>query len=426
MSPVTTIASPAQSPSHAESPARFAGLLAEYTTPDALLAAARRVRESGFTRWDCHTPYPVHGIDGAMGIVRTRLPLFVFACGLTGAGLALLMQWWMNAFDYPFIISGKPYFSLPAFIPVMFEVTVLLSAIGTVLGMLMRNNLPEYYTPLFHSARFRRATDDRFFLAIDSRDARFDRKLTRKLLDGTNPVAVEELQERGTLSPPAWIPKATVCAAIALLIPLAVVAYMRVDKSTEPRLHPIQDMDNQPRFAGKQMASAMFADGRATRPAPAGTIARGDLARDTHYFEGRSGERWVTTFPMYRDELRALAETDDGSLSRALVLRGQNRFNIYCAACHGFDGAGNGRVNALATEKELGWVPPKNLHDEDIRGRPVGHLFHTITHGIRTMPPYGDQLAPQDRWAIVAYVRSLQLSPRLDGAAPAGAGAEKK
>lgn len=169
------------------------GVLAEFDSASAVYHACEKVRDAGYTHWDAHTPFPVHGLDKAMGIKQTVLPLIVFVCGLTGASLAMLMQWWMNAVDYPFVISGKPLFSWPAFIPVTFELMVLFSALGAVLGMLGLNRLPQYYHPLFKSKRFARATDDRFFISIEARDELFDAEKTRALLKKAG--AIGEIEE---------------------------------------------------------------------------------------------------------------------------------------------------------------------------------------------------------------------------------------
>lgn len=163
-------------------PRRIYGLLAEFDNPDDLVAAAEQVRKAGYTRWDVHTPFPVHGLDEAMGIRATRLPWIVLAAGLSGTALAVLLQWWTNAVDYRFIISGKPYFSLPANIPVTFELTVLFAAVTAFAGMLALNGLPQLYHPLFANDRFRRATSDRFFVVIEADDPQFDPKRTHDLL----------------------------------------------------------------------------------------------------------------------------------------------------------------------------------------------------------------------------------------------------
>ncbi len=120
------------------------GILAEFADPDTLVSAARSVREAGLKRWDSHSPFPVHGIDGAMGIRPTILPWLVLGAGITGALVALLMQWWTNTVDYPMNISGKPLFSLPANIPVTFELIILFSALTAFFGVLVLNGLPRF------------------------------------------------------------------------------------------------------------------------------------------------------------------------------------------------------------------------------------------------------------------------------------------
>jgi hypothetical protein len=170
------------------------GYLVEFDTEEGLVAAAERVRDAGYRRWDAHTPFAVHGLDGAMGIRATKLPLVVFAAGLTGTAAGILLQWYTNAFDYPFLISGKPFFSLPANIPVAFETTILFAALGALGGMLAFNGLPQLYHPLFSSARFRRATTDRFFISIEAADPSFDEEKTRELVDSLGAIHVEEVE----------------------------------------------------------------------------------------------------------------------------------------------------------------------------------------------------------------------------------------
>ena len=171
------------------------GLLAEFATPDDLVRAASRVRDAGYTKWDAHTPFPVHGLDDAMGVRQTRLPYLVMAAGIVGCTSGLLMQWWMNAVDYPLIISGKPFNSLPADIPVTFELTVLLASLTAFLGMLVANALPRFHHPLFKVAAFRRATTDAFFLVIEANDPRFEAKATEHLLVSERAIRVLPVEE---------------------------------------------------------------------------------------------------------------------------------------------------------------------------------------------------------------------------------------
>jgi hypothetical protein len=169
------------------------GYLVAFANVEQLLVAAAKVRDAGYTRWDAHTPFVVHGLDKAMGIRPTILPYLVFAGGLTGASCGILLQWFTNAYDYPFLISGKPIFSLPANIPVAFETTVLFAALTALVGMLALNLLPQLSHPLHGSRSFKRATDDRFFITIEARDPIFDPVATRELLDSLGGSAVEEV-----------------------------------------------------------------------------------------------------------------------------------------------------------------------------------------------------------------------------------------
>lgn len=170
-------------------------LLVEFSEVTPFLAAAKKVRDAGFTRWDTYSPFPVHHIESSMGIRRTILPFIVLGAGLTGAGGALLMQWWMNAVDYPVNISGKPLWSLPANVPVIFELMVLFSAFAVVFGMLGFNKLPELHHPIFNSERFRRVTTDRFFIAIEAEDPKYEPSKTRAFAESLGGNHVELVEE---------------------------------------------------------------------------------------------------------------------------------------------------------------------------------------------------------------------------------------
>ncbi|MCP3902741.1 MAG: DUF3341 domain-containing protein [Planctomycetes bacterium] len=196
---------PAAAPRSAASPGKVWGLMAEFDTPAAITAAAHRVREQGFRWWDCHVPFPVHGLDKAMGVKPTILPILVFFGGLTGAMIGAILQWFTNAesFDmwalvavrgYDFMISGKPFASVPAWIPVIFELTILLAALSAAGLMLLFNGLPLLYHPTLKSERFARATDDRFFVVIEARDPKFSRAKTEAFLESLDPLSIEALE----------------------------------------------------------------------------------------------------------------------------------------------------------------------------------------------------------------------------------------
>ena len=170
------------------------GLLAEFDSTHALFSACERVRDEGYAKWDAYTPFPVHGLDGAMGLRRSRLPWIVLVCGLTGAGLGFLLQAWVSVEAYPLVISGKALLSWQAFIPVTFECGVLLASFGAVFGMFGLNQLPTYYHPVFHSDRFAAVTDDKFFIAIEASDPLYDGDRTRSLLEEAGATHVEALE----------------------------------------------------------------------------------------------------------------------------------------------------------------------------------------------------------------------------------------
>jgi mono/diheme cytochrome c family protein len=360
-----------------------------------------RVRDAGFTRWDSHSPFPIHGIERAMGIRPTRLPWVALAGGIVGAAGALLMQWWMNAIDYPLLISGKPLFSLPANIPITFELIVLLSAFGAFASVLVLNLLPQFWHWTFSGHAFRQVTTDGFFISIEATDPKFDPVETPKMLESLAPKSVTVCQDIavGRAFPPALYWSVAVLIVLSILPPLLIARYRAVPK-LQPRIHPILDMDLQPKYL-PQAASPFWSDGRAMRPPVPGTIAQGRLETDDHFYRGKIADKWATTFPM--------------PVTMTLMRHGQERFNIFCAACHGLAGEGGvtSVVSARAIRREdKGWVPPLSLYESTVSQQAVGEIFNTITNGIRTMPSYASQIPEADRWAIILYVRALQRSQK--------------
>lgn len=169
------------------------GLLAEFHDPDALVRAARKARAAGYTKMDAYSPFPIEGLSEAIGFRQTRLPVLVLLGGLAGCGGGFALQYYASVHGYALNIGGRPLNSWPAFIPVSFELTILVAAFAAVLGMLALNRLPQPYHPLFHSDRFKLASRDRFFLCIEADDPRFDRGATRKFLESLTEYGVEEI-----------------------------------------------------------------------------------------------------------------------------------------------------------------------------------------------------------------------------------------
>ncbi|MFM1767685.1 MAG: hypothetical protein RJA22_214 [Verrucomicrobiota bacterium] len=171
------------------------GLLAEFDTPADAMAAAAKVRDAGFRRWDVYTPYPVHGMDDAMGLGNSRVGWFTFCLGCTGFTLGMLMIWYMNAYDYQLVVGGKPLFSPLASFPVCYELTILFGAFGALGGMLFLNRLPRWYHPLFNSSRFKNVTHDKFYICIEATDPKFNDAEVRRLLEGLGGKHLEEVRD---------------------------------------------------------------------------------------------------------------------------------------------------------------------------------------------------------------------------------------
>jgi hypothetical protein len=168
-------------------------LLAEFDTPGDCLHAAEALRDAGYRDFDTHSPFPIHGMDDAMGLKDSKLGWIVFPIGLMGTTLAFVMMHWMNNIDYPIIIGGKPatISSIPSMVPIMFELTILLSAFAAVFGMLGLNKLPRHHHPIFNSERFATFSDDKFFVSVESTDPKWSTDKTRKLLEGLHPKSLE-------------------------------------------------------------------------------------------------------------------------------------------------------------------------------------------------------------------------------------------
>jgi len=169
------------------------GLVAEFTEPNELITAVTRAREAGYRRMDAYTPYPIEEVAEALGLHHSRLPVLVFCGGVLGLLAGFGLQYWVTHVAYPLNIGGRPAFSWPSFIPIMFECTVLFAAFAAVLGMLGLNGLPLPYHPIFNVPRFKLASRDRFFLCIEATDPLFDRDGTRRFLERSVPRTIVEV-----------------------------------------------------------------------------------------------------------------------------------------------------------------------------------------------------------------------------------------
>ena len=171
------------------------GVLAEFENPDDLIQAVRRARAAGYRKMEAYTPFPVEHLPEELGVRHSGLPLIVLIGGLIGCATGFFLQYWISVFAYPLNSGGRPLNSWPAFIPVTFELTILVAALSAVLGMLGLNGLPMPYHPLFNNPRFALASRNRFFLCIESSDKRFNREETSKFLSELKPKGVSEVEE---------------------------------------------------------------------------------------------------------------------------------------------------------------------------------------------------------------------------------------
>jgi mono/diheme cytochrome c family protein len=419
-------------------PPKACGWMAEFENEHELLHAAEKVRDAGYTKTDAFTPFPVHGIDHALGIKPTILPFIVLCAGLTGLCTALLMQWWMNGVDYRYIISGKPFGITPASIPVSFELTILFSAFTSVLGMLALNGLPRFSNPVFNNPQFDRATNDRFFLFVDSSDKYYNRESVRELFESVHPASLSEVVEDASpteIPRPIWL--GALLLVLAGLIPASIVMNMRASFSDLPRWHVFFDMDFQPKKKPQQ-TTTIFKDGRTMRPQVPGTVSRGQLVNEDPFYLGydpmKSGVSSLSTDQTIfvsttsnpsssiqpptggdgggaQDPVRSWLEKLPIEANETNMKLGKTKYETYCAACHGYAGYGDGLVAKRAAN--LGqdtWTIPTSLHADRVQAQPVGKIFETISAGRGKMASYASSITPEERWAIVLYVKALQRS----------------
>jgi hypothetical protein len=171
------------------------GIMAEFDTATELVDGARAIRDAGYTKTDAFTPFPLHEIDEALGIKRSILPYLIFAGGLTGLLSGLGLVYFVHVIDYPIIVGGRPHFSLPSFIPPMYELTILFAAAVAVFGMLFLNGLPAPYHPVFNVPRFALATREKFFLIIEAADPNYEYEKTKSFMESLKPQEVFDVPE---------------------------------------------------------------------------------------------------------------------------------------------------------------------------------------------------------------------------------------
>lgn len=356
-----------------------------FNTPDEITHAAKEIVKAGYKKFDIHTPYPVHGMDGAMKLKRSPLGYFAFALGATGAVLALLLMWSTMVVSYPNNIGGKPLFPLPAFVPVTFEVTVLLASVATVTSMIIVFfRFPNNSHPLHDTNYMKKVSSDKYGAIIESDDPNFNFDSVKELFEKLGSKDVEpiyydedELSVKHNLFDPKFI---TGLAIIAVTI--SGITYFALNKMMF--MEPFNWMMKQQKLSA-QSPSTFFNDGFSMREVVAGTVAKGKMPY------------------LYPDSI----DLADKFMVNPLDVNEQNlsigkaKYNTYCSPCHDYNGNGNARLN--------GQFPnPPSLHTDKVRNWKDGHIFHIITMGQNTMPSYAQQINETERWQIITYIRALQ------------------
>lgn len=364
------------------------GLAALYNTPNEVIKAASVVAGKDYEKFDTYTPYPLHGMDDAMGLGESKVGYVSFACGITGTCLALLMIGWMMGIDYPNIIGGKPFFSLPPSIPITFEVTILLTGIATVFGMLILfNKLPKINSPLNDTEFMNNVSSDKYGIVIKADDDKFVESDVRNLFLSTGAYDVQSIYYREsnlTKKTPIFEKKFTM-TIIATAVITAIVTYFTVNYVLYSVV-PFDWMWNQARI-DSQSRSEFFPNKSGMRVPVNGTVARGFTPYE---YQGMPDS-------VVKNLSNPLA------VSKKVLERGQERFNIYCSPCHGYFGEGDGRLKGL-------FPKPPTLHSAKVINWSDGNIYHVITNGQNVMPSYAEQVSRDDRWAIIHYIRALQRS----------------
>lgn len=358
-------------------------VLGLYEDAQRLVEAVRALRPTFGERLEAYTPYPVHGLEKALGLPKSHVGKIVLVLGLTGLAIALGFQTWVFTTDYQIQFGGKPYFSWASFVPIVFEVTVLLASIvGAVFGMLaLANKLPHYSHPILASRSMPRITRDRFALAVSVATPE-EAAVAEAALRQAGAPEIEHVTGSDDLGTGTLLPLKPVLATVLICVLAGIGTWHLVRLWNVIPL--IAVMDEQERVQPFRPA-AFFPDGQSMRQPVAGTVAR-----------GAAHAAWTTP----EEAGRLLANPLPPSAE--ILARGRRAYETHCLVCHGQLGDGA----KLLSDKYTG--APANFHTALLKGVPDGHLYAVISQGKNTMAGYGKDIKPDDRWALVHYLRALQ------------------
>jgi cytochrome c5 len=354
-----------------------------FESPQLLMNAIPGIKAKVTARLEAYTPYPIEGIDRLLGLRKSPIGGMVLVMGIIGAIAGLSFELWTSGVDYPLRTAGKPYFSWEAFIPVMFEVTVLFATFTAGLGMLLLlNRLPLFRHPMLRSKALPLVTRDKFALAVEAGAGELDPEAVAKMLQESGAESVEVIEmpaPAGPLSPVFFF------NAFAALAVSCVLAGLLTYWATKlfPILPPMVHMLDQPRL-DPQRADSFFTDGFGMRMPVPETVTH-DSVPYTIRSQDYAGS---LVNPMPRSE--------------SVLHRGRQAYTNYCAVCHGVLGNGSPSLTAAYGAK------PANLVSQKFIDLPDGKIYHVIMAGKNAMPSYAADIVESDRWAAIHYVRVLQ------------------
>jgi mono/diheme cytochrome c family protein len=361
------------------------GVLGLFDSAEALLEAIPGVKSKDLGRLEAYMPYPVHGVDEALGLRRSPLGGMVLVMGVLGATVAFLFQLWMSGVDYPLVTGGKSPTSWQAFVPIIFELTVLFAAVTAGLGMLLLlNRLPALDHPMLASAAIAKTTRAEFALAVEAEGGELNVEAAVEALMASGARSVEVLP---VPEPPRLPSLKILLRAIGATVVACLVAGYATYWGIKlfPVLPPMKNMQEQPRL-GVYQRSSFFEDGRGMRLPVEGTVARGFLP-----------------YPLATVDVAEVTGLANPLPRTSEVLaKGKQLFGETCVVCHGPLGDGESRLTSAYGAK------PANLQARAIRECSDAQIFHTVTVGRNAMPSLAAQLDEEERWAVVHYVRALQ------------------
>ncbi len=349
--------------------------------------AVHKVNETGFKEYDVHSPYPVHGLPQAMKLKPSKLGYVTLIFGFAGAIFAFLFMYWVNVIDYPLVVGGKPFYQLPAYIPVMFEVTVLSATVFTVIWMLfIMFKFPNNTHPLLETEYMKKVSVDRYGISIKATDELFDLNRVKDLFKQLGAEEIfeihfktEELEYKPKIFDKKFVSFLVLTAVIVSGITYFVLNHLLF-------MSPFNWMHEQFRV-DPQTTTTVFKDNFGMRMPVEGTVSRGHLP---YPFKGKpvEAEKFLVN-PLVP--------------SKKVLDLGKQKYLTFCSPCHGNFGMGDSRLR--------GQFPnPPTLHSDRIRNMKDGGIYHIITEGQNVMPGYASQISEEERWAIVHYIRVLLRS----------------